>query len=224
MPTSILNIFAQSPFTPMQKHMEKSCSCALVLKELVSEVYKSDWTGVNQKYAEILELESEADSLKRSIRLHLPNNLFMPTSRGDLLELLTKQDAIANTAKDISGLIIGRKMQFPVSIQARYQELLKRSLDATLQAKKAIDELDELLETGFRGVEADLVKNMIIEIDDTEEETDEIQIDVRSQVFAIESEISPVDTMFLYKIIDLTGSIADYAQQVGHRLQLLLAK
>ena len=34
----------------------------------------------------------------------------------------------------------------------------------------------------------------------------------------------PVDVMFLYKIIDRIGELADCAQKVGSRLQLLIAR
>ena len=40
----------------------------------------------------------------------------------------------------------------------------------------------------------------------------------------LETELPPIDVMFLYKIIDWTGDLGDRAQQVGSRLELLLAR
>ncbi|HBP75141.1 MAG TPA: phosphate transport regulator, partial [Alcanivorax sp.] len=37
-------------------------------------------------------------------------------------------------------------------------------------------------------------------------------------------ELPPVDVIFLYKIIEWIGDLADRAQKVGGRLQLLLAR
>ena len=39
----------------------------------------------------------------------------------------------------------------------------------------------------------------------------------------IESELEPVNVMFLYKVIGLIGEIADMAERVGRRLELLLS-
>ena len=44
-----------------------------------------------------------------------------------------------------------------------------------------------------------------------------MQIDLRNQLFVVESALPPVEVMFLYKIIDQVGAIADYAQEVGGR-------
>jgi predicted phosphate transport protein (TIGR00153 family) len=91
-------------------------------------------------------------------------------------------------------------------------------------AKEAINELDDLLEAGFRGREVDLVAKMISELDVLEEDTDELQIQVRRQLFAIELELNPIDVMFLYKIIEWVGDLADLAERVGSRLELMLAR
>ena len=44
------------------------------------------------------------------------------------------------------------------------------------------------------------------------------------EVITLENELHPVNVMFLYKVIDSTGEIADRAQRVGSRLQLMLAR
>ncbi|MEN8133437.1 MAG: DUF47 family protein, partial [Pseudomonadota bacterium] len=73
---------------------------------------------------EIERLEHEADDLKKEIRLHLPKSLFMPVPREDLLELLLVQDMIANRTKDVSGPVVGRKMQIPAPIAEQFLEFL----------------------------------------------------------------------------------------------------
>ena len=53
---------------------------------------------------------------------------------------------------------------------------------------------------------------------------DEQQITIRATLFKLESELSPVDVIFLYKIIEWVGDLADRAQKVGGRLQMLVAR
>jgi predicted phosphate transport protein (TIGR00153 family) len=148
----------------------------------------------------------------------------MPVERTDLLELVTQQDKIANKAKDIAGRVIGREMIIPKEIQEDFLAYVTRCVDATKQASKAINELEELLETGFKGREVTLVEKMLVELDAIEQDTDEMQIRIRRQLRKVESELNPVDVMFLYKIIEWVGELADIAERVGSRLELMLAR
>jgi len=65
---------------------------------------------------------------------------------------------------------------------------------------------------------------MIAELHTIEGETDVIQVKLRAELYAIEHDLSPIDVMFIYKIIEWTGDLADAAQSTGNRLQLMLAK
>ena len=220
----IVNLFGTSPVRPLQMHMAKVVECVSQLEPLFVAVLASDTAAVNEVQERIATLENEADDLKHDLRLHLPRSLFLPVERRDLLEVLTMQDNIANRAKDIAGLIRGRQMTLPADIGPLFKEFVKRGIDACLQAQKTVNELDELVETGFRGAEVELVQNLINELDRIETDTDKIQVEVRAKVFAIERELPPIDAMFLYRIIDWTGDIGDRAQRVGSRLQLMLAR
>lgn len=220
----IFNVFARSPIGPLQTHMEKVHTCCEALPAFFQAVFTGDWTAVETKRQSIASLEHEADDLKKELRLHLPKGLFMPVARGDILEMVTIQDLIANRAKDITGIVLGRKMQFPVQVQEHYLKFLQRCIDASAQAYKVIHELDNLLETGFSGREVNIVEEMIHELDAIENDTDAMQITIRQELFQIEKQLNPVDVMFLYKIFEWTGDLADRAQRVGGQLQVMLAK
>lgn len=223
-PGQLFKVFGRSPIKPLQQHIALAYQCAHHLFDFYANVFDHDWQQAEEKRQIIVSLEHEADEVKKELRSQLHKSLFLPVSRGDLLQVISAQDRIANEAKDIAGIVIGRKLHFPETITPDYLELLKRSVYTVELAKKAINELDELLETGFRGQEVSITESMINDIALAEHETDELQIKVRQQVYEIENTLSPVDTMFLYEIITLTGKIADRAEQVGNRLQLLLAK
>lgn len=217
-------IFGSSPVKPLQQHMAEVLACVNKLIPLFEAVIREDWTAVNTIQGEISLLEKAADKLKKELRLRLPKGLFMPVSRRDLLEVLTMQDKIANRAKDIAGVILGRHLVLPKIIHEDYLRYVKRCVDACEQANRAINELDELVGTGFSGQEVMLVAKMINELDAIESDTDRLQADIRHQLFEVEKELPPVDVMFLYEIIDWTGDVADRAQRVGSRLQLMLAR
>ena len=186
-------------------------------------VIGGDWTAAAEARERITRFEDAADDLKQEFRLNLPKSMFMPVSRADLLDLISNQDRIANKAKDISGLVIGRKMQPPSALADGYLEFLRCSLRAVAQAQQSVAELDELFESGFRGREVELMMGMTEELGRIESEGDRKQIALRAELFRIEADLPPVDVMFLYKILDWTGDLGDLAQGVGGRLHLLIS-
>jgi len=217
-------IFGSSPVSPLQAHMKIVYNCASELIPLFNAVINEDWDEVTLLQQRISDLEKEADVLKKELRLNLPKGLFMPVSRQDLLEVLLMQDSIANKAKDIAGTIVGRKMVLPEVVHEDYIRFVERCVAACKQARKAINELDELVATGFSGQEIHIVTDMITKLDSIESDTDNLQSGIRLQIFKIENDLPPIEAMFLYKIIEATGEIADKSQGVGSRLQLMLAR
>ncbi len=222
--SAITSMFAGSPVRPMQQHMEKVCECTQKLPAFFKAMAAQDFGQASQLQAEIAKLENEADTLKHKLRMNLPNSLFMPMPREQILDIITQQDKIANMAKDIAGIMLGRKMQLPEPIAPLFIGFVECSVQAAEQAKKAINELDELVEAGFRGGEVKLVADMIQELNQIEYESDKFEQQIRHALFAIEKEYPPIDVMFLYRMIDWTGELADISQRVGSRLQLLLAR
>jgi len=221
---SILGVFAKSPIKPLEKHIQLVVKCSNQLIPFIAACTEQNWSEAAKIRRKLSKYEQDADALKRQLRLELPGGLFMPVDRADLLELLTQQDKIANKAKDIAGRILGRKLEIPASIQVQFNVYLARCIEATEKAAEAINELDDLLEIGFRGREVDLVEKMINQLDAIEDDTDTMQIALRKELLALESELNPVDVMFLYQIIDWVGDLADLAERVGARLEILLAR
>ena len=218
------NLFGKSPIKPIQEHMQVADQAAQLLTSFMQAKIDDDWERAQELYQEISEKEQLADKLKRNVRRHLPKSLFLPVPRTDLLELVTIQDQVANYAKDIAGIILGRQMQFPEKLQKGLIEFTQACIATSSQALLAIQELDELLEVGFTGREVKLVESMIKEIDKLEARTDKQAIVLRGKLFKLEANLPPVDVMFYYEVIGLLGSLADSAEQVGDRLQILIAR
>jgi hypothetical protein len=216
-------LFGRSPIGPVQTHMVKAQSCICLLGDFLEASFSKDWQKAAEIQQAIRSIENEADAIKRDIRNHLPRSLWLPVARNDLLELLRDQDRLANRAKDIAGLMLGRKMEIPAELIDAVREDYQTNLSTSAQALKAIQELDELLEAGFRGKEANLVEELVIELDELEHQSDMSQVKLRSMLFQLEASLPPVNVMFLYKIIDMLGGISDISQKVGSRLLQLVA-
>ena len=222
--SGIFNMFGPSPIRPIEQHMHKAYLCAKELSPFFSAVLEQKWEKAEEIQEKISKLEKDADIIKRDLRINLPTGLFLPVARTDLLELLTAQDKVANKAQDIAGLIMSRKMVIPEALTSLFMPFLNCCLSAAKLACKAINELDEVLETGFRGSEVKLVEQMIVDLDEIEHDSDARLAAIRGEIFKIENSLSALDAMFLYKIVGWIGALADHAQTVGGRLQILIAR
>lgn len=152
MPTNPLGrLMKRSPLKYLQEHMRVALECAREVPPLLQAQVNGDLDTVQEKKQRIFELEAEADRIKNELRAGLPKSLFIPVDRGDLLDVLRMQDSIADTAQDIAGLLIERPMEAPESLKSPLVELANRCIDVCEQSLKVIEELDELLEMGFRG-------------------------------------------------------------------------
>ena len=220
----LLQLFGQSPFKPMQEHMRVVVRCANRVPALFEAVYAGDDAEVEKIRSEISDLENQADDIKNELRAHLPKSLFLPVDRRDLLEILDLQDSIADTAQDIAGMMMVRDMAPPDALREPMMLLTRRCVDACNQLAKIMEEMDELVETGFRGAESDKVMYMIDELNNIESDTDLQAIGVMKLLFAHEEEMGAVTTIMWDRVLHWVGDLANFAERVGNRHRLLLAR
>jgi len=215
-------LVARSPIGPMQEHMKVVVACAHQISPLVEAMVSGDHDEVRVQRAEIDRLEHEADGIKHEIRSHLPRRLMLAMERRDMLEILDYQDSIADVTQDIAELVDQRGMQLPGPLAEPVRSLAARVVVACDQAKRIIDELDELVETGFSGREVSRVEEMISELARIESETDELLDQACRKLFSMEEEIG-VATVYWHQILLWIADLADFAERVGNRLRLLTA-
>ena len=188
----LANLFGKSPFKSLQEHMRVSLDCAQEVRSLFESLSSGDQEGVVTTKLRIFEKENEADKIKNELRTHLPKSMFMPVDRRDLLEVLKMQDSIADTAQDIAGLLVERPMQLPEPLKEPMLAFVSRCIDACQQAADTIEELDEVVETGFRGREMDKVEAMVDSLNQIEHDTDEMEHELASILFKHEDDMNPI--------------------------------
>ena len=222
MSSPLAEIFGKSPIKPLQHHMKIAQTAAQLVLKIFDSVSTGYWSDAELTKETFCRHKEEADTIKKNLRLHL-KDCFLPAARTDLLALLETQDCILNQAKDLAGLLLGRKIQLPHMLRNDYRVFLSHCIDAIDIAAKAVNELDELLETSFSGDEAALVERMIVEVDITENYTDRLKNRLQQQLFAVKQTLPPIEVIFLYQLFQQTSVLADRAQTAGEDLRLLLA-
>ncbi|NCF71742.1 MAG: TIGR00153 family protein, partial [Chlamydiales bacterium] len=171
----LANIFGRSPFSLLQNHMEKVTVCISKLPELLEAFSKNDTKLVAELSKEVSKLEHHADITKNDIRNHLSTSLFLPIARESLLEILGLQDSIADKAEDIGVLLTFRSVEMPENFAKEMRIFLEKNIECFETTHKIVQELDELLEFSFGGVEADKVRSLVEQVAFQEHEVDIIQ-------------------------------------------------
>jgi predicted phosphate transport protein (TIGR00153 family) len=207
----------------MQEHMVASVTCAKEVVALVEAMAAGDSAAIQASRSEIDRLENEADTIKNEIRSHMPRRLMMAMERRDLLDILDFQDSIADVAQDIAELVDQRGMHLPPELVEPFRALTIRSVDACERGCDIINELDELVETGFGEREVARVEGMISELGRIETETDTLLDTACRSLFALEAELG-VATVYWHQLLLWIADLADNAERVGNRLRLLIAR
>lgn len=206
----------------MQQHMGVAVLCAREILPLLDAMADGNIEGIRDRRGEIDRLEHEADQIKHEIRAHTPKKFLMALDRRIILEILDYQDSIADTAQDIAELADQRNMHLPEPLIEPVRSLARSVVAACEQGQRIIDELDELVETGFGESEMRRVDEMIRELNRLESETDR-QLDAASRkLFSIENDLG-VATIFWHQVLRQIARLADLAERVGNRLRLLMA-
>lgn len=219
---TIARLFGKSPFAPLQTHMKRVANCIEKLTDIFAVLPKKDLEKIEKLAKDLSELEHEADLTKNDIRNHLPKSLFLPIDRSYFLEILSIQDHIADKAEEIGILLSFKTLDLQDGLKEGLDDLYKKSTETFWQAKKIIEELDELLESSFGGIGAEKVKSMVEHIAYLEHEVSQMQRKLLRQLLTQDSSLPP-STFYMWEhLIKGLGSMAELSEGLANRIRMIL--
>lgn len=219
---NISRLFGKSPFSPLQSHMQKVSICMEKLSSIFEILPKADMEKIEKLSAELSKLEHEADLSKNDIRNHLPKSLFLPIDRAHFLEILSTQDSIADKAEDIGILLTLRPLEPFKDFQQDLKELFKKNLEVFYNAKQIIEEIDELLESSFGGIEAEKVKTMVEQTAYKEYAADKLQKTLMKQLFSLGDTLPPPSFYMWMRLVEEVGAISHLSERLANRIRMIL--
>ena len=205
---SIAKLFGKSPFAPLQTHMKKVTLCIEKLTMLIDALPKMDLDKIEKLSKELSELEHEADVTKNDIRNHLPKSIFLPMDRSHFLEILSVQDSIADKAEEIGILLSIRPLEMFQEFKSDFELLYKKNAEVFWSSKKIIEEIDELLESSFGGIEAEKVKEMVEQTAHKEHEAAQMHHKLKKQLFAKGNDFSSPSFYLWITVIEQVGCLS----------------
>jgi len=212
---NIISVFGSSPFVPLQMHMEKVVECVGLIPIIMAAYRQKDSKKVESLAGDLSKLEHQADQLKHDIRNSLPRGLFMPVDRTKLLKILSLQDGIANRAEDMAVLLTFKQAKRFDGFDAAFDTFMNKCLETFELTRSIIEQLDELLETGFGGIEANKVHELIDKVALKEHEADVSQRELVRLLLANEKNISYGDFFLWTRVIHQLSGIADRSDKLA---------
>lgn len=219
---TILSLFGRSPFAPLQSHMERVAKCVYRLLDLFEALEKNDEKQLEKIAEEISNLEHDADLIKNDIRNHLPKSLFLPIDRGNLLEILSIQDSIADKSEDVAILMTLTPLELLPIFKQEFKLFLHKNIETFTEAKLIIKELHELVESSFGGIEAEKVRSMVNEVAFREHEADLLQRTLLKSLFKAKDQLNYITFHQWQRVFESIASISNLSENLAYRIRMTL--
>lgn len=219
---NIARLFGKSPFAPLQSHMKKVANCIEKLAAIMNALSKRDMDKICKMSAELSTLEHEADLTKNDIRNHLPKSLFLQIDRAHFLEILSIQDSIADKAEDIGILLTLRPLDPFSNFEQEILSLFSKNAEVFFHAKRIIEEIDELLESSFGGIEAEKVKTMVEQTAYQEHEADKLQRTLLKTLFSTGDALATPSFYLWLRLIEEIGALSHLSEKLANRIRMIL--
>jgi len=220
---SLSVLFGQSPFGPLQEHMRSVLAASSLLPQMVDAVLAGDVSAAAEHHDALEAHAAKADSILLELREHLPRKLFLPVDRRDLLQLLRAQNALVSCARDIAERLTERRWTAPEDTHAAIRALATASADVVAASARAMEHLDELVEVGFAGPEADVVRQRIDSVAHLEDVDRVATRTARAAFFAHEADLPALDVMLWLELLSKLGHLASLSKAASSQLRLLIA-
>ena len=198
----------------VERYLKKIEECVGNFKNAI-EVYFEK--GLSKDFDQIIEkthiAESTADDIRREIEINLYEKSLIPESRGDILGLLESTDRVINKVESVLYQIQTESLKIPKFLFEEFSKLVDVNVEAfrnvTLAIRKLFGQMKE-------------VKDITNEIDKIESSSDRLEREIIKKIFI--SDIDIGEKILLKELIIETGSISDFSEAVGDRLNIITAK
>jgi len=216
------SMFMTSPFEGLQEHAEKVKECGWAFQQAI-ECHLSEKCKTFEEFRqEVIQLETEADVIKRRIRGHLPKGTLMPVYNFLLFRYLREQDQVIDAVEDALDWISFRSEPgIPPELEKEFVILADAVIDPIEELSKMVAEARKY----FRNYSEDqrvIIKNIIHTLRQQEHEADKAEDMVKQKV--LNMDIDAVTVFHMVRLAEIIGSIADHAENAGDMMRAMVSR
>ena len=219
--SQFMSRFMASPFEGLQEHAEKVKVCAWTFQQAIECYVSSRCERFEELRQEVIQLESEADVIKKNIRGHLPKGTIIPVDKYELFRYLREQDQVPDAMEDALDLISYRgETEIPKELEKDFFLLVDTVIDPVEDLSRLVAEARKYFRT-FSDAQREAVKAIIHGLAQKEHEADKLEDSLKRKIFNL---TDPVTVFHMVTLTETIGSIADHAENAGDMMRAMIAR
>ncbi len=216
--STIGKLFGRSPFSQIQQHMDQVSKCIKKMDEAIEAVKSGQFDELDRISSEVSDLEHQADQIKNDVRSRMLKRVFMPIDRAEVLEILSLQDSLADTAEDVCKVLTLKPLPFPDDIKQDFDQFVELNLQAYEVAAAVIGQLDELIESGFGGVEAERIRGLAKDAAFAEHQADRVQIQLLKKLYAHDTDMTVGEFHLWMRVTRVLSRVSNTSENLANRV------
>jgi len=219
--SQFMSRFMASPFEGLQEHAEKVKVCAWAFQQAIECYVSSRCERFEELRQEVIQLESEADVIKKNIRGHLPKGAIIPVDKYELFRYLREQDQVPDAMEDALDLISYRaEPEIPKELEKDFFLLVDTVIDPVEDLSRLVAEARKYFRN-FSDPQREVVKAIIYGLAQKEHEADKLEDSLKRKIFKL---TDPVTVFHMVTLTETIGSIADHAENAGDMMRAMIAR
>jgi predicted phosphate transport protein (TIGR00153 family) len=217
-----ISLFMTSPFDGLQEHAEKVKECAWTFQQAMECHITEQCEAFEEFRLEVDKLESEADSIKRRIRGHLPKGTLMPVDKFQLFRYLREQDKVLDAVEEaLDWLSYRSEPGIPEALEKDFFLLVDAVMDPVEEMCRLVLEARKYFRS-YSEKQRKIVKDIVHTMRRQEHDADKVEDRIKEKLLNMQIEATTVFHMI--RLAETIGSIADHAENAGDMVRAMMAR
>ena len=217
-----ISLFMTSPFDGLQEHAEKVKECAWAFQQAI-ECHITDQCEAFEEFRlEVDKLESEADSIKRRIRGHLPKGTLMPVDKFQLFRYLREQDKVLDAVEEaLDWLSFRSDPGIPEALEKDFFLLVDAVMDPVEEMCRLVLEARKYFRS-YSEKQRNIIKEIVHTMHRQEHDADKVEDGIKEKL--LNMKIEAITVFHMIRLAETIGSIADHAENAGDMVRAMIAR
>jgi predicted phosphate transport protein (TIGR00153 family) len=217
-----ISLFMTSPFDGLQEHAEKVKECAWAFQQAMECHITEQCKAFEEFRLEVDKLESEADSIKRRIRGHLPKGTLMPVDKFQLFRYLREQDKVLDAVEEaLDWLSYRSEPGIPEALEKDFFLLVDAVMDPVEEMCRLVLEAKKYFRS-YSEKQRKIVKDIVHTMRRQEHDADKVEDRIKEKLLNMQIEATTV--FHVIRLAENIGSIADHAENAGDMVRAMIAR
>jgi len=210
--------------TPLDMFYEHAKSVEKTVEHMLTAVTVASQGKDASKHIEAtIAAELDADNIKNNLRNHIGTGVRIAIGRDTFLQMLSRQDRIADYAQNVAEQISFRELMVDDQARENLKAMAESVHKTILKYSETVDQLNILAQSGFAPMQMVVLRELIMQVNILENDTDGFENKAAAYVFS-EGDDKPLAAMHMYRILQRLDDVANAAEKAANAFLLIMNK